>query len=140
MLEPGVAKRFGELQSGAQRELLIFTKPPYAVDPGENTEGLELLSRGVVARSVYERSVYDDPAVVEAVRHFIGVGEEARVVDRLPLKLVVIDERVAVFTMEDPIAGSTDLTIMIVEHPGFAGLLKLAFEHVWDAGEEFRRR
>lgn len=139
--EPGaIAKRFGELQSGAQRELLIFTKPPYAVDPAENTEGLELLSRGVVARSVYERSVYDDPAVVDAVRHFIGVGEEARVVDRLPLKLVVIDERVAVFTMEDPIAGSTGLTIMIVEHPGFAGLLKLAFEHVWDAGEEFRRR
>jgi hypothetical protein len=39
--------------------------------------------------------------------------------------------------MEDPIAGATDLTIMIVEHPGFAGLLKLAFEHVWESGEEF---
>jgi sugar-specific transcriptional regulator TrmB len=132
-----IAKRFGELQSGAQKELLIFTKPPYAVEPGEYTEGLELLSRGVVARSVYERSVYDDTAVVDAVRRFVEVGERARVVDHLPLKLVVIDERVAVFTMEDPIAGTTDLTIMIVEHPGFAGLLKLAFEHVWEAGEDF---
>jgi sugar-specific transcriptional regulator TrmB len=132
-----IAKRFEELQAGAQRELLIFTKPPYAVDPGENTEGLELLSRGVVARSLYERSVYDDGAVVEAVRRFIEQGEQARVVDHLPLKLVVIDERVALFTMEDPVAGSTDLTIMIVEHPGFAGLLKLAFEHAWEAGEEF---
>ena len=47
------------------------------------------------------------------------------------------NERVALFTMEDPVAGSTDLTIMIVEHPGFAGLLKLAFEHAWEAGEEF---
>jgi sugar-specific transcriptional regulator TrmB len=136
--EPGaIAKRFGELQAGAQRELLIFTKPPYAIEPGQNTEGLELLSRGVVARSVYERSVYDDPAVVDAVRQFVHVGEQARVVDHLPLKLVVIDERVAVFTMEDPVAGATDLTIMIVEHPGFAGLLKLAFEHVWALGEDF---
>lgn len=133
-----IAKRFGELQAGAQHELLIFTKPPYAVDPGENTEGLELLSRGVAARSVYERSVYDDPAVVDVVRQFIGIGEDARVVDHLPLKLVVIDERVALFTMEDPVAGTTDLTIMIIEHPGFAGLLKLAFEHVWEAGEDFR--
>jgi sugar-specific transcriptional regulator TrmB len=132
-----IAKRFGELQAGAQRELLIFTKPPYAVEPGENTEGLELLSRGVVARSIYERSVHDDPAVVEAVRRFIGVGEDARIVDHLPLKLVIVDERVAVFTMEDPVAGTTDLTIMIVEHPGFAGLLKLAFEHVWESGDEF---
>jgi len=132
-----IAKRFGELQAGARSELLIFTKPPYAVEPSENTEGLDLLSRGVVARSVYERSVYDDDAVVGAVRQFVTLGERARVVDHLPLKLVIIDERVAVFTMEDPVAGATDLTIMIVEHPGFAGLLKLAFEHVWESGEEF---
>ena len=39
--------------------------------------------------------------------------------------------------MEDPVAGVSDLTIMIVEHPGFAGLLKLAFEHAWDAAAEF---
>jgi sugar-specific transcriptional regulator TrmB len=132
-----IAKRFGELQAGAQQELLIFTKPPYAVDPGENTEGLELLARGVVARSLYERSVYDEEAVVGAVRKFIEQGEQARVVDHLPLKLVVIDERVAVFTMEDPVAGMQDLTIMIVEHPGFAGLLKLAFEHAWESAEDF---
>jgi hypothetical protein len=56
--------------------------------------------------------------VVEAVRRFVEVGEQARVVDHLPLKLVVIDERVALFTMEDPVSGAKDLTIMIVEHPG----------------------
>lgn len=133
-----IARRFGELQASAEKELLVFTKPPYAVEPGENVEGVELLSRGVVARSVYERSVYDDPAVVAAVRRFVEAGEQARVVDRLPLKLVVIDARVALFTMEDPIAGATDLTIMIVEHPGFAGLLKLAFERMWEAGEELQ--
>jgi sugar-specific transcriptional regulator TrmB len=132
-----IAKRFGELEASAQREILVFTKPPYAVQPAENVEGLELLSRGVVARSVYERSVYDDAAVVGAVRRFMEAGEQARVVDELPLKLVLIDERVALFTMEDPVAGSTELTIMVVEHPGFAALLKLAFEHVWGSGEEF---
>ena len=132
-----IGKRFAE-SGGARRELLIFTKSSYAVEPGENHEGLELLARGVIARSVYERSVYDDPAVVNAVRHFVAAGEQARVVDHLPLKLVVIDERVALFTMEDPVAGSTELTIMVVEHPGFASLLKLAFERAWDAGDEFR--
>jgi sugar-specific transcriptional regulator TrmB len=132
-----IGKRFSELQASARRDLLIFTKPPYAVQPGENKEGLELLARGVAARSVYERSVYDDPGMVEAVREFVASGEQARVVEHLPLKLVVIDERVAVFTMEDPVAGSTELTIMIVEHSGFAGLLKLAFEHAWEAAQEF---
>jgi HTH-type transcriptional regulator, sugar sensing transcriptional regulator len=132
-----IAKRFGELEASAQQEILVFTKPPYAVPPAENTEGLELLSRGVVARSVYERSVYDDPGVVAAVRRFVDAGEQARVVDELPLKLVLIDERVALFTMEDPVAGSAELTIMVVEHAAFASLLKLAFERVWGAGDVF---
>jgi sugar-specific transcriptional regulator TrmB len=132
-----IGARFAELEAGAEREILVFTKPPYAVEPSENVAGLQLLARGVVARSVYERSVYDDPGVVEAVRTFIAAGEQARVVDELPLKLVLIDGRVALFTMEDPVAGAADLTIMIVEHPAFAALLRLAFEQVWSSGDEF---
>jgi sugar-specific transcriptional regulator TrmB len=132
-----IAARFEELEASAQHEILVFTKPPYALEPAENVAGLQLLARGVAARSVYERSVYDDPAVVDAVRVFIDAGEQARVVDELPLKLVLIDERVALFTMEDPVAGATDLTIMIVEHPGFARLLRLAFQHVWQQGDDF---
>jgi HTH-type transcriptional regulator, sugar sensing transcriptional regulator len=133
-----IAKRFMELQAAATREILVFTKPPYAVEPAENVAGLELMRRGVEARSVYERSVYDDEAVVDAVRSFVAAGEQARVVDELPLKLVLIDGRVALFTMEDPIAGPTNLTIMIVEHPSLARLLELAFEQVWERAEVFR--
>ena len=136
--EPGaIGKRFDDLQASAEREILVFTKPPYAVEPGENEAGRALLERGVVARSVYEASVYDDAAVVAAVRSFVASGERARVVDELPLKLVIIDERVSLFTMEDPVAGSPDLTIMVVEHPPLARLLKLAFEHEWERGEDF---
>jgi sugar-specific transcriptional regulator TrmB len=133
-----IGTRFTELQASATREILVFTKPPYAVEPAENVAGLDLLARGVEARSVYERSVYDDPAVVDAVRSFAAAGEQARVVDELPLKLVVIDERVSLFTMEDPVAGATNLTIMLVEHPALAQALKLTFEHAWERGAEFR--
>lgn len=132
-----IGKRFAELEASTQQEILVFTKPPYAVEPAENVAGLELLARGVEARSLYERTVYDDPRVVEVVRSFVAAGEQARVVDKLPLKLVVIDERVALFTMEDPVAGSTDLTITIIEHPSLARLHKLAFENVWQQGEDF---
>jgi sugar-specific transcriptional regulator TrmB len=136
--EPAViAKRFAELEESVEREILVFTKPPYAIEPAENVAGLQLLDRGIQARSVYERALYDDPPQVEAVRRFVEAGERARVVDELPLKLVVIDERIALFTMEDPVAGPPGLTIMVVEHPALARLLKLAFEHVWDSGEDF---
>jgi predicted transcriptional regulator len=132
-----IANRFTALEAAAEREILVFTKPPYAVQPAENIGGLELLGRHIEARSVYERSIYEDGEQAEAVRSFVAAGEDARVVDRLPLKLVLIDERVALFTLEDPVARYDGLTIMIVEHPALAGLLKLAFEAVWALGEPF---
>jgi len=132
-----IGKRFRELQAAAEREILVFTKPPYAIEPPDNVAGRELLARGVSARSIYERAVYENASVVDAVRSFIAAGEQARVVDELPLKLVVIDERVSLFTMEDPVGAPGDLTILIVEHPGLAKLLKLAFEYLWEHGEAF---
>jgi sugar-specific transcriptional regulator TrmB len=135
--EPGaIAARFAELQAAAEREILVFTKPPYATELAENVEGLKLLERAT-ARSVYDRSLLDDPRAVAAVQRFVDAGEQARVVDELPMKLALIDERVALFSLEDPVAGGEHLTILVVEHRALAALLKLAFEAVWSSGEDF---
>lgn len=131
-----IARRFAQLEASVEEEILVFTKPPYAVEPKENVAGLQLIERGIEARSVYERSVYESPQV-DAVRQFVAAGEQARVVDSLPLKLVLVDRRVALFTMDDPVAASPGLTIMIVEHPALAELLRLAFERVWEGADPF---
>jgi sugar-specific transcriptional regulator TrmB len=130
-----VASRFAEYESAVEREILVFTKPPYAIEPAENLAGLELLSRRIEARSVYERSIYDDPAQVAVVGEFVAAGEQARVVDELPLKLVLIDERIALFTLEDPVSADPELTVVIVEHAAWARLLKIAFNAVWERSE-----
>ena len=131
-----INERFDELQAGIKNEILVFTKPPYATPPQEEVVGLEV-SRTHEARSVYEYSVFDDPDVSEGVRRFIEAGEKARFVPELPLKLVIIDESIVMFGMEDPVAGSAELTIMVVEHPSLAGVLKIAFNAVWESGLTF---
>ena len=137
--DPGaINERFGELQAQIRDEILVFTKPPYATPPQENVEGLEV-TRTHVARSVYETSALDDPAVADGIRRFIAEGEEARFVDQLPLKLVIIDETIVMFGMEDPVAAGvarrgSDLTIMVVEHPALARILKTAFLATWESG------
>ena len=55
----------------------------------------------------------------------------------LPLKLVIIDETIVMFGMEDPVAGSSDLTIVVVEHPSLAKVLKTAFDAIWATGLTF---
>lgn len=136
--DPGaITARFDELQSSIKREILVFTKPPYARPPQENVEGLAVV-RTHQARSIYEFSVFEDPAVAEGVRRFIEQGEQARFVRDLPLKLVIIDETTVMFGMQDPIAaGTTELTMMVVEHPSLAQVLKTAFDAYWKQGVSF---
>jgi sugar-specific transcriptional regulator TrmB len=136
--DPGaINARFTELQAGIKQEILVFTKPPYAKPPQENVEGLEVI-QSHRARSIYEFSVFDDPAVAGGVRRFVEQGEEARFVTELPLKLVIIDETIVMFGMQDPVAISTpDLTMMVVEHPSLARVLKTAFDAYWAQGVSF---
>jgi hypothetical protein len=67
----------------------------------------------------------------------VEAGEDARVVEELPLKLVIIDETIVMFGMADPVANSEALTIVVVEHPSLATVLKVAFNAIWDNGEPF---
>jgi sugar-specific transcriptional regulator TrmB len=130
--------RFAELQAGVEDEILVFTKPPYATPVQSNVEGVQV-AKSQRARSVYEYSIFDTPQGVEGVRRFVQAGEEARFVPELPLELVVIDETTVMFGMEDPIAGSAELTIVVIEHTSLATILKIAFEAVWQQGLTFEQ-
>jgi sugar-specific transcriptional regulator TrmB len=131
-----INERFAELQNAVKKEILVFTKPPYATPPQENVEGLEVIATHE-ARSLYEFSIFDDPKVARGVERFVEAGEQARFVPSLPLKLVIIDETIVMFGMEDPVAGSSDLTIVTVEHQSLAKVLKTAFNALWETGLTF---
>ena len=135
--DPGAIRdRFAELEDAVKREILVFNKPPYATPVQENVAGLEL-AKAHIARGMYEYSLFDDPATAHAVREFIEAGESARFVPELPLKLVIIDETIVMFGMQDPVAGRSNLTIMVVEHPSLARVLKMAFNAYWAEGLTF---
>jgi sugar-specific transcriptional regulator TrmB len=134
-----INQRFAEIQQNCRREILILTKPPYATPPEENAEGLDAMKRHVQARSIYEYSVLQDQNTRRAITLFIQHGEEARFVAQLPLKLVIVDEEIVMFAMEDPIAGRTDLTIMVIKNAQLAQFLKLGFEAIWSGGDSFEQ-
>ena len=74
---------------------------------------------------------------MRGVQRFVEAGEQARFVPELPLKLVIIDETIVMFGMEDPVAGSSELTIVVVEHQSLAKVLKTAFNAIWETGLTF---
>ncbi len=132
-----INQRFAEIQEHCRQEILVLTRPPYAKPPQENIEGIETVKRRIRACSIYEESVLLDAETRRGVASFLEHGEEARFVKKLPLKLVIVDESIVMFAMEDPIVGRTEMTIMVIENVQLAKLLKLAFEALWSSGETF---
>jgi HTH-type transcriptional regulator, sugar sensing transcriptional regulator len=41
--------------------------------------------------------------------------------------------------MEDPIASSSELTFVVIDHASLAQVLKIAFEAVWENGFTFEQ-
>lgn len=132
-----VAKRFVELQHGVLEEMLVFAKMPAAVRVEDNDAGLKV-ARTSVLRTVYEMTLVDDPDSRAGVQRFVDAGEQARFVEDVPMKLGIIDERIVLMAMSDPVAGATDLTTLVVENVELARCLKIVFEQVWKTGVSFR--
>jgi hypothetical protein len=138
--DPGLlGARFLDLQREAERELLTFSKSPYAMP--SNPVGLAATRRIVAAggdvRCIYEPSILDNPEVVAETLQFIRAGEGARVADEVPMKLCLADGNRALFSLTDPIAGGLTSTNILVEHPSLTSSLRSAFEAIWAISEPF---
>lgn len=125
-----VSNHFQQLQRDAQKEILVFNKPPYIKIDGNAAE-LEALARGVRCASVYERGSIQGPSMEKQVQEFVDAGEEVRFVDVLPMKLAVFDRRRALLPMksDDP---AVDHATVVVHDAGLAMTLAAAFDYYFD--------
>jgi HTH-type transcriptional regulator, sugar sensing transcriptional regulator len=130
-----ISDRFARIQSEAERELLSFSRPPW-VTPSENVAGLEASARlhaaGRVVRCLYSRDVLDDPLMLEVVRRFAEIGEEVRIAESLPLKLLIADGSTVLCDMPDPVARAGATTSLVIRHPSLAETLRVAFRSIWE--------
>lgn len=118
-----IMQRNDQLQRSARRELRIFDRPPYHGEHKNDAE-LDLLSRGVPVRAVYETAAADHAAP------FIAAGEQARVLPSLPTKLLVIDERMAVVPLHNT-PDTPSSSFVIVHQSALLNALVGLFETLW---------
>jgi HTH-type transcriptional regulator, sugar sensing transcriptional regulator len=133
-----IKERWLTIQENTSRELLIFTKPPYTGTLEDNLDDQSnLLKNKVTYRSIYEyKDVKNDAEkeeLIKIVKSYIKLGEEARLTGELPMKLVISDETVSMFALNDRISLKPSITTMIVNHPSFASAMKKVFEAIWNS-------
>ncbi len=124
-----VAHRFLQLQLGAAEEVCaLVTGRPAVVAGAENDAEERAAVRGVAYRVVVEREVTELPGGVAELGAALGRGEQVRVVDRVPTKLVVADRSMAMV----PLTGrGAEPAALVVHASGLLESLMGLFEAVW---------
>lgn len=133
------------IQKNTKDELLYFTKPPYVSDLDDNVDNeLEIIQKQVKVRSIYE---YKDAtpdeidALIKTIEMYQKVGEDARILEELPMKLMVSDDSISMFTLCDRISLKPSMTSILVNHPSFTKAMREVFSTYWYKGytlDEFK--
>ena len=125
---PALRQVFGRLQQGARDEVLSRGKAPIAViTAAENVEEDSAVARGVRYRIVFERAMLDEePDAFQRIAAARQAGEEIRIADDLPVKLVVADREQALM----PLVGREPGALLVREKGLLLALLAL-FESEW---------
>lgn len=106
------------------------------------------LDRGAALRSVYPAAALRRPAVLAHVRELTGAGARIRVAHSLPLRLIVVDARLAVLpapgdlsdevSEDGPDAAAPRVrgraeAAVVVREPALVALVAELFEYFWSA-------
>ncbi|MGH9893817.1 MAG: TrmB family transcriptional regulator [bacterium] len=99
-----VADRVHQLELTCEREILHLSKPPYASPPGKHTTLLRAIERGVRVRTVYDKTAFEQPGVLEEIDLLDREGGGPRVHPSLPMKILIGDRRMALLPLwlEEP--------------------------------------
>lgn len=132
-----IRNRWLELQEGAKSEILGFNKPPFAVSLANNVSHQEKVSKKkVMEKGIYEfsevsseSSLKDFLAVTEM---YVNIGEDVKVIDVLPMKIMIIDEKITMLALNDPVSMKPSITTIIINHPDYAKTQKKVFESYWN--------
>ncbi|HEX7357789.1 MAG TPA: helix-turn-helix domain-containing protein [Ignavibacteriaceae bacterium] len=144
-----IGEKWVDIQQQTKKELLVFTKPPYTTPNLEDNIEKEkeiFKEKNIVIKGLYEYdglSAEELKNLVKTVEIYREIGEEARLIEKLPMKLVISDETLVMFALNDRISLKPNITSMVVDHPSYATALKKVFESYWKDGssiDEFKKK
>ena len=138
--EGSVRQPFLQVIKSAREEIAVFDRPPYAAEVNEAMSGQaqRLSAGGLRLRTVFDRSLLEDPIHVRRILQGVDSGERARVA-RVPLKMAIIDGEWAMLPLLHA-QGQTPEAVVIVRRSVLLDSLVALFESVWQHAVEVKPR
>ncbi len=140
-----IRKRWIEIQKNTKKEMLGFNKPPYSMPYSENMKHQQKLlkKKNIISKGIYEfGDLFSGTMPSEffpVFEYYESLGEECRVIEKLPMKLMIMDEKITMLALNDPVSMQPSITTMIIRHPSFALAQKEVFESYWSKAVPFKQ-
>jgi hypothetical protein len=126
-----------ELTAATTKELLIslkYVKEQTAKSiAGAVKAETAMLERGIHVRCLYEQAALQHTEVRQALRQLTEKGEEARLIESVPMDLMVFDQRAALFSLAEEKGG---VTVFVFAHPSLVQSMRLSFDNLWQQGRD----
>ncbi|MHC1707315.1 MAG: TrmB family transcriptional regulator [Bacteroidales bacterium] len=136
-------QKFVELTKNATESIFTFNKQPYATGYKRNREQLEadseplrqIIASGVLVRGIFEKQEEDKENLLEMLRYFESIGEEIRLIDKLPFKMLLADSRVSMVSLRSKEERQFNITSMIINQKDISLAMAELFELYWSKSQ-----
>lgn len=139
-----IQKKYIQMLQSTNKELLTFNKGPYVCDNlsrlnEQQKHETDLLKRGGVCRNIYElHELVKHDWLMEYINEQVRHGQQAKVIDYLPIKMILSDSEIVSFPLPQTIGQSTDITLVFIKHRQLASASKMLFNYLWEQARDFR--
>ena len=132
-------KKFDDLIKMASKTLCSFNKKPYATGFDREMKEIKesaaplrkIIRNGTAVRALFEGEREAFEPFIQLVSYYKNIGEEVRIVERLPLKMLIADGRKAMISLKNNDALKFKLTSMVIDHTDLTTALMELFEAYW---------
>jgi sugar-specific transcriptional regulator TrmB len=125
-----------DLLNSAENEILVFSKEPFIVSVGHNTNSMKQINKEVQIRSIYEEKDVLRNDYQEGIKSFLKEGEQVKIVQELPVKMTIIDNKLVLLIMKEKNNSGNDLLAIVINQAELANTFRIIFEFFWMQGND----
>lgn len=131
--QQAIIQTFYKMFDECQQEGIGFIKGPYLTDISklqQNKSQIESIKNGRKYRAIYEIGDHNEEEVRAIAKYFASAGEEVRIHPKLPIKMVVMDKKKLLLSLESNAKSGT--MAIILNHNDLGLLFTSIFENYWE--------
>ncbi len=133
--------KFDDLIHSTNNTLYSFNKSPYATGFKRSRKEIDAASaplksaiaRKVEVRALFETEENDREEFIAMLEYYESIGEQVRVSEELPLKMLLVDSQKAMVSLRHKKEDRFNLTSMVIDHSDLTNALSELFELHWAA-------